>query len=159
MISETAGLPTEAAASSFEAAARELPDGYAALARLRAAAAHANSGQVNSAAVLYDQIVADLAVESSLRDLARIKAGYLLIGDASVDDLRARLQPVMSGDHQLRNLAREILGFAAYRASDVETARQMFEQIVADAAATPGLRDRGAVMLALLPSATAVGIE
>ncbi len=49
-----------------------------------------------------------------------------------------------------RNSAREVLGIGAYREQKYVQARILFQEIVDDPSATPGLRDRAHVMIALI---------
>lgn len=126
------------------------PSGYAALARLRAAGALADAGDLDEAIAAYDAVAADSAADDILRDLARVKSGTLLVGRTSYDDLAIRLVPLTDAGEAWRNPAREALGMAAYAEQKYAQAQSYFQSIVGDQTATPGVRDRAHVMLALI---------
>ncbi|MCE7997551.1 MAG: tetratricopeptide repeat protein [Rhodobiaceae bacterium] len=130
--------------------ADQSPSGYAALARLRAAGALAEAGEIDQAIAAYDAVAADSAADDILRDLARVKSGTLLVGRTSYDDLAIRLVPLADNSEPWRNPAREALGMAAYAEQKYAQAQSFFQSIVGDQTATPGVRDRAHVMLALI---------
>ena len=134
----------------YAALAEDAPAGYAALARLRAAAAFTEAGEKVAAVETYETLVADTSAEPILRDLAQVKAGALLVGEASYDDLATRLVALTDESAPWRNPVREVLGLAAYREQKYERAYAYFQEIVNDPTATPGVRDRAHVMIALV---------
>ncbi len=134
----------------FSDLAERSPAGYAALARLRAAGALAEAGEVDGAIAAYDAVAADSGAETILRDLAKVKSGTLLVGRTSYDDLATRLVPLAGDGEPWRNPAREALGMAAYAEQKYARAQSFFQGIVGDQTATPGVRDRAHVMLALI---------
>ncbi len=145
------------AAGIFSSLADSSPSGYAALARLRAAGALADAGEVDLAIAAYDAVAADSGADDILRDLAKVKSGTLLVGRTSFDDLAIRLVPLAGNDEPWRNPAREALGMAAFAEQKYAQAQSFFQSIVGDQTATPGVRDRAHVMLALIaPHAPAV---
>ncbi|MEQ9519636.1 MAG: tetratricopeptide repeat protein [Parvibaculum sp.] len=134
----------------FSALAEASPSGYAALARLREAAAFTAAGDNAGAVRAYEALAADASAQSILRDLAQVKAGALLVGEASYDDLATRLVPLTDEAAPWRNPAREVLGLASYREKNYDRAYGLFQEIVNDPTATPGVRDRAHVMIALI---------
>lgn len=138
------------AATYFRAAADDLPNGYKLLARFQEAASRAEAGERDVAIQVYDEIAADDGADPVLRGLANIKAGLLLLDRGSDDDLRARLTPLAEPTAGWRNVAREILGFSAYKSGDYAAAKTRFDEIIADPSAPAGLRDRAHVMNAVL---------
>lgn len=148
-VSAAAGEDADAAAI-FSELAENAPSGYAALARLRAAGALTDAGQIEDAIAAYDAIAVDSAMDDTLRELAKVKAGALLVGRTSYDDLATRLVPLANDTTAWRNMAREVLGLAAYREQKFDVADAYFDAIVADNTAPPGLRDRAHVMIALI---------
>lgn len=141
--------PREAAAH-FREIADKLPDGYRGLARLREAAALADAGDGTAAIALYDDIAAGSEMDEGLRGLAAIKAGILRLDTANIEEMRTRLGGMAEKTSPWRNTARELLGFAHYRAGDYDAAKALFDEIIADPAAAAGVRDRAHVMLAIL---------
>jgi|TARA_R110002096_G_scaffold174961_4_gene350734 hypothetical protein len=138
------------AAAIFSSLVDRSPSGYAALARLRAAGALAEAGEVDQAIAAYDAVAADSGADDILRDLAKVKSGTLLVGRTSYDDLAIRLVPLAGNEEPWRNPAREALGMAAYAEQKYAQAQSFFQSIVDDQTATPGVRDRAHVMLALI---------
>jgi len=138
-----------AAADLFADIAEKSPAGYAALARLQEAAALAEAGETDKAVAAYEELAAS-GSDALLTGLAQIKAAALVMSETSYDDMQLRLGPLAGEGLPWRNFARELLGLSAYEAGRYEESQAHFEEITNDAAATPGLRDRAHVMLAMI---------
>jgi len=145
------------AAAAFAKIAADAPSGYRELARFRETAAlalHDPKAAVKS----YDALAADSTVGPALRDLARLRAGMLLVDTASYDQVRERLEPLTVAGRTFRHTARELLAFAAWRAGNAEAARHWIDLIVTDAETPASTRGRIDVLVALLgPRAQAKG--
>ena len=137
------------AEAAFAKIAGEAPAGYRLLARLREAAALAQS-DTKAAVALYDKIAADGSIDRTMRDLAAVRAAMLLVDAASLEDMRGRLEPLAVADRPFRHTAREMLAMSAWRANDVAAARKYIDMIVGDAATPPGTRQRIEVLTALI---------
>ena len=126
------------------------PAGYKLLARFRLAA---EIGERDAAAgvAAYDAIAADISLDSSLRDLARIRAALLLVDTASVAEIQQRVENLAVAGAPFRHSAKEILGLARYRAGDRDAARVIFTDLMLDPESPPALKSRAQVMQALLP--------
>ena len=124
--------------------------GYRELARMQAAAEAAQQDP-KAAVQAYDALAADARVSDTLRDLAALRAGLLLVDTASYDELRKRLEQVAGPERPFRNSAREILALSALRANDIAAARQWSEQVMSDPTASAGQRRRIQMLLALAP--------
>jgi hypothetical protein len=122
--------------------------GYRDLARLQAASAVAQRDP-KAAVEAYDAIAADSRISDVLRDVAAVRAGFLLVDTASYDDMRRRLEPVAAAGRPFRHSARELLALSALRANDDATARKWFDQIVTDVSAPVALRQRIEMLMAL----------
>ena len=137
-----------------EAAFAELvakgPSGYRMLARLRAAGEVANRDPI-AAAKMFDDIAADRSVGAELQDLAKVRAAGLLLDTASYPTLLQRLEPVAAPGATYRHSARELLALSAWRANDMNAARQWLDLIANDAETPPGMRSRAEALQALLP--------
>lgn len=144
------GMVASDVAVHFRKAANDLPDGYRGLARLREAAALAETGDWATAVAIYDDIAEGTEMDQVLRGLAAIKAGTLLLDVADIEEMRTRLGGMAEKTSPWRNAARELLGFAHYRTGDYEAAKARFDEIIADPVASAGLRDRAHVALAIL---------
>src|SRR4029079_8400437 len=92
--------------------------GYAKLGNLRRAAALASQGKTDEAVALYDALANDQKSEQSIRDLARVRAGYVLVDKLAPAELISRLGAFDNEESPWRGLAREIFALAAYRTGD-----------------------------------------
>ena len=125
-------------------------DGFAQLAQLRVAQMSADKGEVEKAVAAYDAFAADAKNDSALADLARIRAGYLLVDTAKPDELLARLVRFDKAGDAWRNEAREILGLAAWRIKDYVGAKTQMDLIFADAKAPGAMRQRAQILIQLI---------
>lgn len=140
------------AEAAFAKIAADGPKGYRGLARLRAAA-EAGVRDPQAAGKLYDAIAADAAVSSSEQDLARIRAGGLLMETEPYAAQRQRLEPATGEERTYRHTARELLALSAWRANDAAAARQWLDMIGNDARTPASMRSRAEALQALLPPA------
>jgi hypothetical protein len=124
--------------------------GFAQLARLREAASLAAAGKNEEAAKSYDAITADESLDQTIRDLARIRAGYILADTLTPDELLGRLGVFDKDESPWRNPAREIFGLAAWRTGDYAMAQRYMMAIASDPAAPSEMQRRALVMLQLL---------
>jgi len=124
--------------------------GYRDLARMQAAA-EAAQHDPKAAVQAYDALAADTRLSETMRDLAALRAGLLLVDTASYDEIRKRLEPAAGPERPFRNNAREILALSALRANDIAATRRWSEQIMGDLTASAGQRQRVQMLLALAP--------
>jgi hypothetical protein len=124
--------------------------GYARIAKLRRAANLAVEGKSDEAVALYDEVAADTGADPAARDLARIRAGYLLVDTLAPAQLISRLGALDNDQSQWRGAAREIFALAAYRVGDYSMADRYANAIVADGDLPLSLRQRSQLMLGLL---------
>jgi hypothetical protein len=149
---EQQGADLPAAAEGFARLATEAPDGYRTLARLRAAALKAETGDTAAALAIYDQIAADGGTEPLYRDLANLLyVGHALeTGDHA--QLAARIAPLTQPGNAWQAPAREMAALVAIKRGNNAEARQHLQALATDAAATPGLRERAQRLVAGLGS-------
>ncbi|MGH6682344.1 MAG: tetratricopeptide repeat protein [Pseudolabrys sp.] len=143
-----AGKYAEAEAA-FDKIAVEAPVGYRTLARLRAAAELARVKPAD-AIKAYDELAADTSLGATLQDLAAVRAGMLMVDNASLADMRSRLDPAAEPGRTFRNDARELLALSAWRNHDLTTARRYIDMITTDADTPAGTRARVDVLSALI---------
>jgi hypothetical protein len=144
------------AAHAGEAFATIDHSGYAKLARLRQAAVLAAAGDSDEAVAAYDAIANDASNEQSIRDLARVRAGYVLVDKAAPGDLLTRLSSFDNETSPWRGPVREILALSAYRTGDLAMADRYLNAIMADEGVSLPLRQRAQTLLDLLtPQLTA----
>jgi hypothetical protein len=139
----------KAAASAFAALAKE-GGGYALLGRFRAAEAAAAANDVKGAVAALDAIAADGQVDPLLRDLARLKAGYMLLDIMGRADLETRLAPLAQGTSIWRFDAQALLAFSALKGGERARALSGFKGLANNDAAPPGVRRRARDMVLAL---------
>ncbi|MCC2688083.1 MAG: tetratricopeptide repeat protein [Rhizobiaceae bacterium] len=128
-------------------------DGYGAypiLARLRAATVLAARGDTAGAVSGFDVVASDSSIPSSLRDMARLRAAFLLVDSGTYDDVAARVETLTADTNALRHSAREALGLAAWKEGRATDALSLFEQIAADEQAPQNSRQRATLMAELI---------
>ena len=158
----------EAAGATYYDAVRLASDGKtkqaeAALAKIKAkngaiaifadfkqAGALASAGKTAEAVIAYDKIAADSKTSLALKNLAQIKAAYLLANTTTLDDVKKRVDQFDNAQSPWRNAAREIIAIAAYRAKNYQLADRKLNEIVADTGATQGARQRAQIFLSVL---------
>lgn len=124
--------------------------GYGTLAKLRRAAALAAEGKADEAVAAYDAVTADTRADPALRDLAQIRAGYVLSDKLAPAELIGRLGAYDKDDSPWRAAAREIFAISAYRVRDYTMADRYANAIAADPEAPMALRQRAQMLLQLL---------
>ena len=135
------------AADRLAMLAADSETGYAALARLGEADARARRGDITGAVQIYDLLAGDSRADPLYRDLGALLAAQRLVDRAAASEINQRLAPLMAGHSPWRPLATELSGIAEMRAGNVEAARALFAELVADPAAPLGLRQRAAELL------------
>ena len=141
---------TAEASKKFAELAAGSHDGYASLARMNLAAELAVSGKVDEAVKMYDGLAANVALDSNLRNAARIRAAFLLVDRGSREDIARRVSDLNAPNNVWRNEAREILALAAYRAKDYAEADRLMSEILTDPDSPQNLRQRAQLMTSLL---------
>lgn len=135
-----AGKHAEAEAA-FQELARSGPEGYRAIALFRAGNAAAARDKA-AGVTAFDAIAADTRLDSVVRDMARLRAGLILLDTSDLADVTQRVGDLAAGTGPLRNPAREILALAQLKAGDRDAANKTATQITEDAGATAGVRSR-----------------
>lgn len=119
---------------------------YPVLARLRAAAVKAEKGDQPGAIADYATIAADNGIPAAIRDVAHLRAAWLLVDAGSYEKVSAEAEALTATANPLRHSSREVLGVAAYHGGDFKRAQEWFKAI-ADDNQTPRNVDRRAQML------------
>ncbi len=147
---------TAEADAAFDQITKSGHKGYAVLAKLSQAARLGQDGKSADAVRIYDSVVADSSVDQPLRELARVRAAYLLVDTASVPDIAARLKGLGANNSSWRHAVREILALANVRAADYKAADDQLNLILEDQATPAALRSRSVLVSAqiqtLLPA-------
>jgi hypothetical protein len=137
------------AEAAFAKLATDGTAGYRVLARLREAGELAPTDS-KAAVGAYDAIAVDAGADRLTRDLAAVRAGYLLVDTAPYAELRERLEPLTAADRPFRHSAREILALSAWKSGDMAAARQWTDLIMSDPQSPPQTRNRAQVLSELI---------
>lgn len=128
---------------------------YPVLARMRGATLLAEQGDHAGAVAAFDEVAGDGSVPGPIRDMARLRAGLLLVDHGSYEDVAQRVETLTADTDPLRHSAREALGLAAWKEGRLADAAALFEQIVADQTAPASLRQRAELMSELIDGSDA----
>ncbi len=139
------GKPAEAEAA-FAKLATDGTTGYRLLARLRAAAAEKNP---EAAVAAYDAIAKDSSVNTTLQELAAVRAALLLVDTAPLAEMTQRLEPLTAAGSTFRHTARELLALASVKAGDSASAKKWIDMLLADPDTPQSARQRIDVLATL----------
>lgn len=139
---EAQGADLRAAADRFAALAAEAPEGYRVIARLRAAALKAETGQRDAALALWDQVAADGSAPRIYRDLASLMWVLHSLDSGDPAQLASRLEPLAQPGGAWQASAREMQALLAIRRGEKSEAKRGLEALANDVTAPRGLRDR-----------------
>ena len=140
----------EEAATALLALTADTTGGYPVLARMRAATETAAAGDVSGAVTAFESIANDSSVDQLYRDLATIRAGYLSVDDAPLDEIAKKVEPLAAAGGTWRHSAREIMGLATWKAEDYGAAEKWFDRIANDTEAPATVKSRARMLLSLI---------
>ncbi|MDJ0612646.1 MAG: tetratricopeptide repeat protein [Rhizobiaceae bacterium] len=123
---------------------------YPALAKIRLAAEFAKNDEPEKAVEAFDAIAGDSSFDESLRNVARLRSGLLLVDHGSYDEVAERLLSMADTGKSFRHSAREGLGLSAWKAKDYKQALVWFSAITEDGQAPAGVQERARIMMQLL---------
>lgn len=147
-VDQRVGQPEERANAWLELA-QGADDGFAALARLRAAAALREAGKSEQAA----EVLAGLGSAASagpLSDLAALLASWYRLESADPARLDAELEAQSAAGRAFRHTARELQALSALRAGDEARARERLSELVQDATTPVSQQQRLRQLLEIL---------
>ena len=124
--------------------------GYRVLARLREAAEIAERDP-KAAVAAYDRIAGETSGQPLVSELATIRAAFLQVDTAKLDEMTQRLEPLAQPSGAFRHTARELLALAAWHNGDTAAMRRWTDAAKNDPEAPSGLRSRMDVLASLLP--------
>jgi hypothetical protein len=136
-----------AAIAAFQAVAAQAPDGYRILARLREAALRADSGDLQGASALWDEVAADGSADPLLRGLANLTWCIYQADKGDPALLEGRLKPLAAAGSAWRSLALEQLALLDLRQGHTEAAKTQLKKLVEDTTGSTGVRNRAGVLL------------
>ncbi|MNL30737.1 hypothetical protein D3C87_1524900 [compost metagenome] len=114
---------------------------------MRAASVQQAKGDAAAAVEIYRQVGNDNAAPQAVRDLAKMRAAFILVDTGTYEQVAAEAEILSAQGHVLANSAREALGLSAYKAGNMSQAKQWFQQIVNDAGAPRNVVNRAQIML------------
>lgn len=123
---------------------------YPVLARMRTASMIADKGDYKTAIADFDDVAGDKSIPQSIRDIASLRAAYLLVDHGTYADVAKRAEALTDDSNPLRFSAREALGLAAWKAGKNADALKLFDAILGDPAAPSGSRGRANMMAELI---------
>lgn len=142
------------ALKAFDALEKSGFGSYPVLAQFRAASLLAQKGDQAGAISAFQALAKDNSVPQALRDVAHIRAGWLLIDNGTYDQVAAEVSVLAVPGQALRSSAREALGLAAYKAGQLDRAREWFQQITEDVQSPRNVSSRAQIMLDNIAAAT-----
>ncbi|ODN69484.1 hypothetical protein A6302_03210 [Methylobrevis pamukkalensis] len=147
------------ATKALEAFALEAPDGYAVLARFRAASEKASAGEMDNAVGAFQILAEDGALSPELRDLARYRAALLAVDTEDFAAVKARLDPLMAEGNPFAASARELLGLAAVKAELWEDARTALAPVISDTTVPSDVQARAQILMDIVIGKVGPGAE
>ncbi|AYD01821.1 tetratricopeptide repeat protein [Neorhizobium sp. NCHU2750] len=120
---------------------------YPVLAQFRVASVLQAKGDSAGAVSTYDKIGKDGSVPEALRDLAKLRAAWILIDTGTYEQVAAQAEILSAQGHVLSNSAREALGLSAFKAGNMKQAKEWFQQIANDGQAPRNVANRAQIML------------
>jgi hypothetical protein len=85
-----------------------------------------------------------------VRQLAAVRAGFLLVDTAPYSEMRTRLEPLTGSDKVFRHSARELLALSAWKSGDMDAAKQWASMIITDPQSPQSTRSRAEVLSELI---------
>ncbi len=141
---------SDEALAAFQKLEREGSGSYAVLARMRAATVLAEKKDFAGAVAGFDAVAADGRVPQSIRDMARLRAGLLLVDHGTYADVASRVEALANDSNPLRFSARETLGLAAWKDNKPADALKLFDQIRNDNGSPGDMKQRADLMAELI---------
>lgn len=144
-----AGRSAEAAGAFAELAA-DADDGYAVLARLRAAEARARANDPAAKVTTLQELAENGDADKTYRALARLLAAQAQLDDADPDDVATQLAEFTEPGRTWRHSALELQALAHMRAGETMAAREKLTELVDDPSTPANLSQRASELLSAL---------
>lgn len=143
------------AVTQFVALGETGPEGYAGLSFMRAAAIRQGQDDIISAVRLFDQAAAKFDAPRH-KQLAQLKAAYLLADHGAYSDVIARLDGLTEQDAPYEYLARELLGYAQQQSGNASAAREQFAFLTTIPGVPASVKERASQSMALMTANSAI---
>jgi hypothetical protein len=144
---------SDEALAALETLENEGHGAYPVLARLRAATVLAEKKDFKGAVAEFDAVANDGSIPPAIRDMARLRAAFLLVDNGTYPDVSSRVETLTADTNPLRHSAREALGLSAWKEGRLSDALKLFEQISSDDGAPSNIRQRATIMAELIRGA------
>lgn len=144
------GKHSEAEAVFARIAAEGTP-GYRVMARLREASEIADRDR-KAAVAAYDKIAGETTGQPLASELATVRAAFLQVDTAKLDEMTQRLEPLTQPSGAFRHTARELLALSAWRNGDNAATRRWVDAAKNDPEAPASVRSRMELLASLLPA-------
>ncbi|MCA2000187.1 MAG: tetratricopeptide repeat protein [Hyphomicrobiales bacterium] len=140
--------------AGLTALAGERDGSYPALARFRlagelAASARDEAARANAVSA-FDALAADAGLPALWRELAKLRAAFILVDHGDFAEVERRLAPMSAPGQPFRHSAREGIALAAYRTGQADKALDALQAIILDSEAPAALRQRAELLLAVV---------
>lgn len=132
--------------------------GYAALALMQQAGIRLDQNKPAEAVALFDKSAA-AAPDFAIGDLARLKAAYVLLDTATLQQMSDRLLPLTKAERPYHGQAREALALAKVAAGQLKEAKADYAVISLLSDTPDGLRQRANAAASLIESGTASSLK
>lgn len=124
--------------------------GYPALAKLRQATDLANAGKIDEALAEFDAVSRDTSLDSAVRDVAALRAGYLAVDLEDYDAVADRIERLAADNNPFRAASRELLALSAWKGGNISAAREWLTALEEDAETPVDISRRVAVLAGLI---------
>ena len=145
------------AEAAFTEAAKSGNGAYKALALMQQAGIAVSANKTQDAVKLFDD-AAKAAGDPIIADAAAIKAAFLLMDTASLEDIQKRLEPLAADKRPLHAFAQEALAMAQLQHGKTAEARQAFVQLQLGQDVPDDIRQRAQAGVQAIDSGTAAGL-
>lgn len=144
----------DGAKAEFERLSSTGPQSYRVMARMEHAAILESQGDLEAALAEFDAAATE-ARDPVMRETAQLRAAYIAADSQDFQALRTRLQPLTESGSRISYLAKELLAIEAWRAGDLDLARDTLETLSLAFDAPESVRQRAQVALSVIGPAPA----
>jgi hypothetical protein len=144
---------TDGANTAFGEAADSASKGYKVLALMQQAGIAVDQNKIKEAVALFDE-AAKASGDPVLSDPAALKAAYLLIDTAPLEEIQKRLEPLTADKRPFQAMAQEALAMAMLQHGKSAEAREIFVQLQLGQDAPEAVRQRAQLAVQTIDAGT-----
>lgn len=126
---------------------------YSDVAEIQKANVLLERGKVTEALALLEKVTADKDFNPQMKDVAVIKLASFKLDYAPSDEIKTMLNPFVAQENTWTNIAKEMLAMLAVRDNDLETAKNLYQEISVAQNTSDTLKARAQDMLNVLEQA------